>query len=170
VHDDRSPKYYDGSKLSAPAARARRWAHPFPLLALALFALGCGASNSQVAKSARRIPVAHFATLPPAERATALSSLPVVLEIRKGDTFPVEALLESSLLELHTEGAWAVIARETFYVLLREEGPPAVSLDGVDFETPAKGSFNVGVDAKPEQPTKVRLALSWHAAQPDGAR
>jgi hypothetical protein len=94
----------------------------------------------------------------------------VVLEVRKGDTFPVEALLESRLLELHAEGAWTVQARETFYVLLREEGPPVVSLDGLDFETPAKGSFGVGVDAHAGQPTKVRLALSWHAAQPEEAR
>jgi hypothetical protein len=168
MHDVRSLNYYNGSKWTTPAASGLSLAAP--LLALALVAVGCGASNNQVAKSARRIPVAHFASLPPAERATALASLPVVLEIRKGDTFPVEALLESRLLELHADGAWTVEARETFYVLLREEGAPVVSLDGVDFEAPAKGSFGVGVDAHAGQPTKVRVALSWHAAQPAETR
>jgi hypothetical protein len=168
MFDDRTFNYYICSIVSASVCR---WsARALPWLALALFAVGCGASNNQIARSARRVPVAHFAALPPAERATALARLPVVLEIRKGDIFPVEALLESRLLELHAEGAWTVQARETFYVLLREEGAPVVSLDGVDFEAPAKGSFGVGVEAHAGQPTKVRLALSWHAAPHDEPR
>lgn len=170
MHDVRTRNYYNRSFIDAPAACGGRLSLVVPLLALALLAAGCGVTNNQIAKNARRVPVAHFATLTPAERAAALASLPVVLEIRKGDNFPVEAVLESRLLDLHAEGAWTVRARETFYVLLREEGAPVVSLDGVDFERPAKGSFGVGFDAHAGQPTKVRVALSWHAAEPGEAR
>ena len=120
---------------------------------LALFAVGCGASNNQVAKSARRVPVAHIAELPPAERPKALATLPVVLE--------------SALVELKSEGGGlTLVARRTFYVLLRPEGPPAISLDGVDFEQPAKNSFGVGFEAKEGAPAKVRAAVRWHANAP----
>lgn len=132
---------------------------------LALGAVACGASNNRIAQSARRVPVAHLAELPPAERASALAKLPVVLEIRQGDKFPIEAVLDSSLVALHTEGTWTVEARRTFYVLLREEGAPVVSADGVDFETPSKGSFGVGIQAEKDKPATVRIALKWRAEE-----
>jgi hypothetical protein len=154
-------KYYNHSNKAA-AHPTRRSAAPLAI-ALGLFALACGASNSQVAKSARRVPVAHIASLPPAERERALAGLPLILEIRKGDVFPVEPLLESRLVALRTEGTWQVEALETFYVLLREEGAPVVSVDGVDFDQRAHNSFGVGFDAKKDQPTKLRVALTWNA-------
>jgi hypothetical protein len=166
MHLERHSNYYNHSnQLSTP--RRSAWA---PLSACALGAVlcvACGASNNQIARSARRVPVAHFSELPPAERAKALESLPVILEIRKGDTFPVEALLESRLLTLHTEGAWTVEARQTFYVLLREEGAPVVSTDGIHFDEPEKNknSFGVGIDSQKDQPAKVRVALRWHASE-----
>jgi hypothetical protein len=136
-------------------------------LGLALLA-GCGASNNQIAKSAPRLAIAHLSSLPPAERAKALGSLPLILEIRKGDSFPVEPLLESRLVALHTEGTWTVEARETFYVLLREEGAPVISLDGVDFDDQTRNSFGVGFDSQAAQAAKLRVALRWHA-EPGGA-
>jgi hypothetical protein len=154
MHEASASNYYDHSN-------SRLGWYVAPLLAL--LAIGCGASNTQVARSARRVPVAHMADLTPDERTKALATLPVILEIRKGDKFPVEPALESSLLALHTEGTWTVEARETFYVLLREEGPPAVSVDGVDFDQPAQNSFGAGIDSQKGEPTKVRLALRWHA-------
>jgi hypothetical protein len=153
--------YYNNSN-KASAALSRRSA-PLFAAALGLLMLACGASNSQVAKTARRVPVAHIASLPPAEREKALAGLPLILEIRKGDVFPVEPLLESSLVALRTEGTWKVEALETFYVLLREEGAPIVSVDGVDFDQRAQNSFGVGFDAKKDQPTKLRVALTWNA-------
>jgi hypothetical protein len=160
----RSPNYYDHSNQSS---RPRRSATAAALLAgaLGLLASACGASNNQIAKSARRVPVAHMATLPPDERAKALATLPVILEIRKGDTFPVEALLESRLVALHTEGAWRVEALQTFYVLLREEGAPVVSVDGVDFDQPVQNSFGAGFNAQKEQPTKIQLVVRWYAPE-----
>ena len=153
------PNYYSHSN-NFPLVHRRT-----PLLAavLGLFALACGASNNQVAKSARRVPVAHIASLPEAEREKALTGLPLILEIRKGDVFPIEPRLESRLVALRTEGTWKAEALETFYVLLREEGPPIVSLDGIDFEQRAHNSFSVGFDAKKDQPTKLRIALTWRA-------
>jgi hypothetical protein len=155
--------YYNHSN-SCPKASTRRLA-----LCLALLAIGCGASNNQVAKTARRVPVAHITDLPPDERVKVLSALPLILEIRKGDRFPVEPLLESSLIALHTEGTWTVEARETFYVLLREEGAPIVSVDGVDFEQRVQNSFGIGFDAQKGQAAKLRVALTWRAPGEGGA-
>ena len=159
--------YYDHS---INARRGRPRARLLLAAALALLATGCGASNNQIAKTARRVPVAHISELPPGERATALASLPVILEIRKGDSFPVEPVLESALVALHAEGNWVLEAKETFYVLLREEGPPVVSVDGVDFDAPGKNSFGIGFDSRQGQATKVRVAVTWHAAGEHGPR
>lgn len=161
------------SQVGARSPRAASlWqrAGSLALGALALLAVACGASNNQLAKSARRVPIAHLAELPEAERAMALQSLPVILEVRKGDRFPLEVMIDSRLVQLHTEGSWTVEARETFYVLLREEGAPAVSEDGVDFDTSPRGSFGVGFDAQAGQPAKLRVALGWHPAGAPTAR
>lgn len=138
-----------------------------PLLALGALLAACGASNTRLAQGARRVPIAHISELSEAERPNALGSLPIVLEIRKGDRFPLEAVLDSRLLTLHTEGTWSLEAAQTFYVLLREEGPPVISEDGVDFDSKTKNSFSVGFAAKQSEPAKVRLVLGFHAK--DGA-
>lgn len=136
------------------------------LLATAsLLGVACGASNNQVAARAPRVPIAHLSTLPNEERQSALSQLPLVLEVRKGDRFPVEAALQSSFVALHAEGPWTLEATETFYVLLREEGPPVISQDGVDFERRERqGSFSVGFDARAGEPAKLRVVLQLGAA------
>lgn len=156
------PNYYNHSNYQ-PAYRRG-------LACAALLLVACGASNSQIARSARRVPVAHISELPLAERATALGQLPVILEIRKGDRFPLEVVIDSRLLALHTEGSWSVEALETFYMLLREEGAPAFSEDGVDFDEAQGNSFGVGFESKAGQPAKLRVALGWHANRAPAAR
>jgi hypothetical protein len=107
--------------------------------------------------------VAHISELPPGERATALASLPVILEIRKGDSFPVEPVLESALVALHAEGTGCS----------RPKRPSTPAAGGgasgcerrrVDFDAPGKNSFGIGFDSRQGQPTKVRVAVTWHAA------
>jgi hypothetical protein len=148
---------------------SRRRAHPGWQLVrafgppLAACLLACGASGTELARGAPRVPVAHLSDLPEAERARSLSSLPVVLEIRKGDRFPIEAVLDSTVLRLHNDGEWSVEALEPFYVLLRPEGPPLLSSDGVDFDQRAQNSFNFGFGAERDRPTKLRIALSLRA-------
>lgn len=159
-------KYCD---CSASVVRIeRRSLRAMPLLALCVLLAACGASNTQLAQGARRVPIAHIAELPAAERPNALGSLPMVLEIRKGDRFPIEAVLDSTLLRLHTEGTWSLEATQAFYVLLREEGPPVISEDGIDFDTKTRNSFAVGFGAKKSGPAKVRMVLGFHATDAAG--
>lgn len=132
-----------------------------PVLAACLIA--CSASGTELARGAPRVPIAHLSELPEAERASSLSALPVVLEVRKGDRFPIEAILDSTLLRLHTDGEWSVEALEPFYVLLRPSGPPLLSSDGVDFDQSAQNSFNFGFGAERGRPANIRLALSLRA-------
>jgi hypothetical protein len=130
--------------------------------------LGCGASAAQLARESPHVPIAHITELPEADRASALASLPLVLEVRQGDRFPIEAVLDSTLLKLDTEGTWTVEALQPFYVLLRPEGPPLLSTDGVDFEQRTQNSFNFGFKADKDQPARIRLALRLRAAAPAG--
>lgn len=146
--------------MSLPPAR-RAWQLAQALaLPLAGSLIACGASGTELARGAPRVPIAHLAELPEAERASSLSELPVVLEVRKGDRFPIEAVLDSTLLQLHTDGQWSVEALEPFYVLLRPSGPPLLSSDGVDFDQSAQNSFNFGFGAQRDRPASIRLALS----------
>ena len=156
-----APNYYDNSNC-----RLRPLAALFasPLLAGAL--LACGASSAQMARESPHVPIAHINELPEAQRTSALASLPVVLEVRKGDRFPIEAVLDSTLLKLDSAGTWTVEALEPFYVLLRPEGPPLLSTDGVDFEQRMHNSFNFGFNAQKDQSTSIRLALRLRAAEP----
>jgi hypothetical protein len=135
-------------------------------LTLAPLLVSCAASNTRVARSARRVPVAHIQDLPPPERPKALASLPLVLEIRKGDRFPMEVVLDSRLITLHTEGTWTMEAKQTFFVLLREDGPPVISADGVDFDHKANNSFGIGFETHEGQPAKLRIALKMYGADP----
>jgi hypothetical protein len=162
------PACNDHDPVNSYSSRARRtragsrWLAP--LLASGL--LGCGASAAQLARESPHVPIAHINELPEAERARALASLPLVLEVRKGDRFPIEAVLDSTLLKLDTAGSWTVEALQPFYVLLRSEGPPLLSTDGVDFEQRAQNSFNFGFSAEKDQPVRIRLALRLRAAAP----
>ena len=151
-----APNYYDNSNSRLCPLAA--------LLAIGL--LGCGASAAQLAREAPHVPIAHIAELPEAERAHALAGLPLVIEVRKGDRFPIEAVLDSTLVKLDTAGTWTLEALQPFYMLLRPEGPPLLSTDGVDFEQRAHNSFNFGFSAEQGQPARIRLALRLRAAEP----
>lgn len=131
--------------------------------ALGCMTSGCMTSNSARAEHARHVPLAHLSELPEAERGAALAKLPVVLEIRKGDRFPVEVLIDSRLLKLDAPAPWALEAREDFFVLLNEAGPPALSEDGVDFDTRPKNTFSFGVEAVAGKPPAVHLVLGLRA-------
>jgi hypothetical protein len=156
-----APNYYDNSNY-----RLRPLAALFASPLLASVLLACGASSAQMARESPHVPIAHISELPEAKRASALASLPVVLEVRKGDRFPIEAVLDSTLLKLDSAGTWTVEALEPFYVLLRPEGPPLLSIDGVDFEQRMHNSFNFGFNAQKDQPTRIRLALRLRAPEP----
>jgi hypothetical protein len=152
-----------------PAPNESAPGHPLlrPLAALlGSVLLGCGASAAQLARESPHVPIAHISELPEAQRASALASLPLMLEVRKGDRFPIEVVLDSTLLKLDTAGAWTVEALQPFFVLLRPEGPPLLSTDGVDFEQRSQNSFNFGFNAQKDQSTSIRLALRLRPAEP----
>lgn len=131
--------------------------------------LGACASNSTLASQAPRVAVAHLAELPEEQRSQALARLPMVLEFRKGDQFPLELVLESPLVRLEGTASWTLVAQQPFFILLRESGPPVASVDGVDFDTPAHNSFQVGFDARAGKPPVVRAIVSFRSPNPGEA-
>lgn len=133
--------------------------------ALALFvSLGCAGAN-QAAADASRL---SFSELDGSEREQAfqkLTALPAVLEFKAGDRVPVTFLLDSELLELEPV-AFNLVAKRTFYLLLRSDGPPLLSADGVDFEQRRKNSFFVGFDVRKGRATRLRLGVGlWPEAK-----
>ena len=81
--------YYDHSNSYLPIERRSPRATPW--FALCLLLAACGASNTQLAQGARRLPIAHISELPEAERPNALTSLPLVLEIPDAWRTPASA-------------------------------------------------------------------------------
>lgn len=162
MSSSRASIYYEHSNQS-PRPRA---VSMLAALTLAPLLVSCAASNTHVAQSARRVPVAHIRELPAAERPKAMASLPLVLEIRKGDRFPIEVVLDSRLITVHTEGTWTMEAKQAFFVLLREDGPPIISDDGVDFDHKVNNSFGVGFEMREGQPAKLRIALKMYGSEP----
>jgi hypothetical protein len=51
-------------------------------------------------------------------------------------------------------------------VLLREDGPPIISEDGVDFDSKPKNSFAVGFAAMKDKPATVKMVLGFHKESP----
>jgi hypothetical protein len=127
------------------------------LCLLCVASLGCAGPN-QVAANASRVTLVE---LNGTERAAAfqkLSSLPVVLEFKQGDRVPVSFMFDSELASLEAPD-FTLIAKRTFYVLLRNDGPPLLSRDGIDFEERRKNSFFVGFDVRRPKQTRMRIGL-----------
>ncbi|HEY6881431.1 MAG TPA: hypothetical protein VI299_25575, partial [Polyangiales bacterium] len=124
---------------------------------------GCGhALNRQAARAP------HYRLVSPEIAGQALMDsfqhLPVVLEFQPGDKLPLELMLDSLLLTLvPTPNRLELVAQRQFFLMIRENGPPVVSLDGVDFSERRKGYFSAGFGiTKSERKASVRVGF-WPA-------
>ena len=127
------------------------------LCLLGITALGCAGPN-QVAAQASRVTLAELNGSQRANAFQKLTSLPTVLEFKQGDRVPVSLLFDSELATLEVPD-FTMVAKRTFYVLLRSDGPPLLSRDGVDFEERRKNSFFVGFDVRRPKQTRMRIGL-----------
>ncbi len=124
---------------------------------LCFLALGCAGPN-QVAANASRVTLAELNGSQRADAFQKLSSLPAVLEFRQGDRVPVSLMFDSELATLDAPD-FIMVAKRTFYVLLRSDGPPLLSRDGIDFAERRKNSFFVGFDVRRPKQTRMRIGL-----------
>ena len=92
-----------------------------------------------------------------------LQRLPFIVHFRAGDTIPVDFVLDSSLLGLPPQSL-SLVAKRDFYVLFREDGPPLLSEDGVDFERRSKNHFAFGFVLQGEEPARVKIGIGLRPA------
>ncbi|MEO8903348.1 MAG: hypothetical protein ABI627_17650 [Polyangiaceae bacterium] len=126
---------------------------------LAFFACtsGCAGPNASAAQATR----VSLSELQGGQRGAALARLthlPMVIAFKRGERVPLSLGVDSELFALEGS-ALVLLAKRDFFVLLRQGGPPLLSLDGIDFEQRHKNSFFFGFHVDKAQPTELQLHL-----------
>jgi len=137
-------------------------------------ALGCVHAAPKTIETVRvpqtvpRLLLGHLNEMPESERPASLAQLPrpIVISVRRFDRVPVDITVNSSILFLVRRGELEVKALDDFYVLLREEGGPLVSRDGVTFTTPASQRLDLALDVGRASQPELRVMLGFDAPGP----
>ena len=133
--------------------RSKSW-----LLALCALALaGCGGAN-QTARQAPTIPYERLRTARSPELVRQLGRPPYIIKVSAGTVIPVDFDLDSRWLAVRDED-FVLVAKRDFYLLVRADGPPVLSEDGVEFEDKPRNYFRFGFRLRGREPTTVDLAL-----------
>lgn len=132
---------------------------------LALASSGCAGPN-QVAAGAPRIPFEQLNQQQHASQLMGLQDQPVVIHFKEGQEIPFNFVLDSRLLAL-TPPDMKLRVKSAFFLLLRADGPPLLSEDGVEFEEQPKNSFMLGFDVQRGQPAALNLRLGVRSNQPE---
>ena len=133
-------------------------------LLLALGSSGCGGPN-KVAAGAPHIPFNQLSQGQYSEQLMSLGEQPVVIHFKVGQEVPLAFVMDSRLLTIAPQDL-KLHVKSDFFLLLRADGPPLLSEDGVDFEEKAPNTFMVDFDApKADQPAKMKLRLSLRSEQ-----
>ena len=138
-------KYYRRSKIGC-------W------IALAL--LGCAGPNA-VARDAPTIEFEQLRAAPSSALAQQLGQPPYIIKFEAGEEIPVDFVLESTLLATRDED-FVLIAKRDVYLLIRDDGPPVLSADGVQFEAKKKNWFRFGFRVTKREPSSIDLGLGLH--------
>jgi hypothetical protein len=85
---------------------------------------------------------------------------PVILVFEPGDPVHLDFILNSSVLET-AEPRERVELRATqrFYLLIRSDGMPRISLDGENFDSAPQNAFRFGIAALKDNEPKVEVEL-----------
>ncbi len=125
-------------------------------LGLALVS-GCAGPN-QAAQVAQRFSYAQLTGSQREAMLAKLTRLPVVIHFKQGERIPVDLRLDSSLTQLEAPNM-TLVAKRDFYLLLRADGGPLLSPDGVDFEHKTKNYFVFGFKIERDAPTALHVVL-----------
>ena len=148
----------------------RRLVSPYRLFSVALLWLalapsGCAGPNS-IAAGAPRIPFEQLDQKHHAAQLMGLSEQPVVIHFKEGQEIPFNFVLDSRLLSL-TPPDMKLRVKTAFFLLLRADGPPLLSEDGVEFEEQPKNSFMLGFEVQRDKPPALNLRLGVRSNQPE---
>ena len=117
---------------------------------------GC-ASASSVAASAPVVKYASFAR----DAGKSNWQRPVVLAFVPGDRIPIDFDLDSTLVTRRGPSRVDLEVTRPFFMLIRPDGPPKVSLDGKDFDENHRGYFRAGIGADKDADVHATLTLGF---------
>lgn len=137
----------------------------FAGLWLAVMSNGCAGPNS-VAATAPRIPFEQLNQKHHAAQLMGLNEQPVVIHFKEGQEVPFNFVLDSRLLAL-TPPEMKLRVKSAFFLLLRADGPPLLSEDGIEFEEQPKNSFMLGFAVERDKPAALHLRLGVRSNQPE---
>ncbi len=91
-----------------------------------------------------------------------MAHLPMVIEVQKGDQIPVKVSLRGNMLQSPADAQPIMLtAKRRFFVVVRDDGPPRISLDGVTLGSYEKtGSLSLGIHQQDGRPPEVQVDLT----------
>lgn len=127
------------------------------LLVLCTTLAGCAGPNGVAA----RAPRIAFSDLDQGDKKALIQRLsqpPYVVHFKAGQRIPFSFALESRLFEMDVPPL-TITAKRDFYLLIRANGPPLLSEDGVDFKKRVQNAFMFGFSLKKDRPTEVQAKI-----------
>jgi len=131
-----------------------RWLFPGALAMAVLALAGCGSTMPELP------PVR-----PGAIATTVSPRLPLLLQFEPGDRIALDVGIDGDLMEVEGQGSeLTVVVKRRFYVLMTEDGPPRISLDGKTVGQ-VRGSLQLGLGVTAAKGTvaSVRLGTTGEA-------
>jgi hypothetical protein len=91
-----------------------------------------------------------------------MTQLPMVIQVEKGDQIPVKVSLRGNMLESPADAEPIMLtAKRRFFVVVRNDGLPRISLDGVTLGSyEKKGSLSLGIHQQDGGPAEVQVDLT----------
>jgi hypothetical protein len=93
-------------------------------------------------------------------------ALPVLVEVEAGEEIPVELALGGDLLEQTSLTTVTLVAKRRFFLWLREDGPPRISLDGESVAEGGRGRLSVGLEKRSAEEPKITVSVDQSFPEP----
>lgn len=91
---------------------------------------------------------------------------PMFIGFKKGDKVPLELLLHGPMRVAEPDRTIQLEVQRDFFVLIRSDGPPRISYDGVHLAEPG-GSFRFGFSNTKRDGQSIKVELSIHQPEDD---
>ncbi|MGE0324980.1 MAG: hypothetical protein AB7K71_09800 [Polyangiaceae bacterium] len=91
--------------------------------------------------------------------------LPLLLVFEAGEGVPLDVTTHGDVVALNTEGSAKLVAKRKLWLLLTEDSPPRLSLDGKNFDQ-VRGAFSFGFGVTKQRGSFATMDLKLAAKKP----